>query len=375
MKELFDPDVQRPTPALRIGRVLALLLVLGSCGSEDLRYTVVLDGFNDPRGLWIRADGTLCAAEAGRLAEGQEVREGPTANLAHSGSVSCVDGAGIRRRIIENLPYVFYNVTGVTTGPADVSELNSELYVLTGEGEGALARSILRVTDSVDQPDVVADFLTFAIETTQPDFFDEIDIISNPFAMIADPANRRFLVTDGATGQVLAAGLDGDIQVFSETAGHEVLTGIVRGPDGLAYVASFSQLPHAEGSGAVLRLHPDGTLAVAADNLTTPIDLAFDASGRLLVLEFIDDTDTGDPYRGKSGRLVRLEPAGDRWIASRVLVEGLPFPTALLIDGQDRVYISVHGAFSSPSSGLVLRFDNLAQVGSSGASINYEDRS
>ena len=83
MKELFDPDVQRPTPALRIGWVLALLLVLGSCGSEDLRYTVVLDGLNDPRGLWIRADGTLCAAEAGRLAEGQEVREGPTANLAH----------------------------------------------------------------------------------------------------------------------------------------------------------------------------------------------------------------------------------------------------------------------------------------------------
>ncbi len=338
-----------------------VLLVAGACGSGDSEYDVVLDGLNEPRGLWVLADGTLCAAEAGRLAEGQEVREGPTANLADTGSVSCVDTRGARERIIEQLPYVFYNVTGVTSGPADVAEMDGEVYLLTGEGQGPLARNLLRITDPAAPPEVVADLLDFAIETAQPDFFDETDIISNPFAMIPDAANRRFLITDGATGHVLAAGLDGDIRVLSDVQGHEVLTGIARGPDGLAYVTSFSELPHTTGDGAVLRLRPDGSFDVAVEGLTTPIDLAFDTAGSLYVLEFVDDTETGDPYRGKTGRLLRLDPEGDGWTGGRVLVERVPFPTALLIDGEDRIYISVHGAFSSPNTGLVLRFDDLAQ--------------
>ena len=221
----------------------------------------------------------------------------------------------------------------------------------------------------------MADFLAFAIENAQPDFFDELNTISNPFAMIPDPANSRFLVTDGATGHVLAAGLDGDIQVFSDVIGHEVLTGIARGPDGLVYVTSFSQLPHPTGGGAVLRLYPDGSFAVAVDDLTTPIDLAFDTAGRLYVIEFIDGSDTGSPYRGRTGRLLRLEPEGAGWTEGRVLVEGMPFPTALLIDGDDRIYISVHGAFSAPNAGLVLRFDDLAQRTSSGSPLKFVESS
>ncbi len=118
-------------------------------------YEVVLDGLNEPRGLWVLADGTLCVAEAGRLAEGQEVREGPTANLAETGSVSCVGKDGVRERVIEQLPYVFYNVTGVTTGHADVVEIDRELYLLTSEGQGDLARKLLRISGPATPPDVM----------------------------------------------------------------------------------------------------------------------------------------------------------------------------------------------------------------------------
>ena len=110
----------------------------------------------------------------------------------------------------------------------------------------------------------------------------------------------------------------------------------------------------------MLRLHPDGSFDVVASDLTTPIDLAFDSLGRLYVLEFIGDGDASDPYRGKTGRLVRLEPQGDRWTDQHVLVDGIPFPTALLIDDTDHVYVSVHGAFSTSGSGLVAQFDDLA---------------
>ncbi len=336
-------------------------MAAAACGGAESKYDEIIDGLNEPRGLWLQADGTLCVAEAGRLAEGQEVVEGPTANRADTGSVTCVDAKGHRERIIDQLPYVFYNVTGVTTGPADLAEMRGDLYLLTGESEGIFARKILRLTGSGNPPEVVADFLAFATETADPNFFDETTVFSNPYSMIPDPEQRRFLVTDGASGRVLAAGLDGRIQVFSDVEGHEVLTGIVRGPDGAPYVTSFSQLPHATGDGALLRLHPDGTFDVAVDALTTPIDVAFDGQGRLYVLEFIDGTETEHPYQGKTGRLLRFAPTSDGWRAGQVLVERLPFPTALLIDAEDRIYVSIRGAFSSPESGVVVRFDHLVE--------------
>ena len=341
--------------------VLATLVATAACGGAESEYSAIIDDLNEPRGLWLQADGTLCVAEAGRLAEGQEVRNGPTANRADTGSVTCVDVEGRRERIIDHLPYVFYSVTGVSTGPADVAQIGGDLYVLTGEAEGVFARNLLKLAGSQNPPEVVADFLAFANETADADFFDETTVFSNPFSMILDREQRGFLVSDGATGRVLATGLDGGIRVFAEVEGHEVLTGIVRGPDGLPYVSSFSQLPHVEGDGALLRLHPDGTFDVAVDALTTPIDAAFDSEGRLYVLEFISETDTGRPYQGETGRLLRFAAEGDGWGAAQTLVEGLPFPTALLIDGEERIYVSVHGAFSSPRSGVVVRFDHLTE--------------
>lgn len=353
---------------------IACALLAGACGSAAQNQAVVLDDLNEPRGLWILSDGTLCVAEAGTLAEGQTVREGPTANRAETGSVSCIDTEGSRERIIGQLPYVRYNVTDVTTGPADLAEMDGELYLLTGEGEGNLSRSLLRITNQQEPPDVVADFLAYAIVTAEPDLFDNVDIFSNPYAMIPDPESGRFLVTDGATGHVMAVGLDGDIRLFAEVPGHEVLTGIVMGPDELVYVASFSQLPHAAGDGAILRLFPDGTFAIAADDLTTPIDLAFDSTGSLYVLEFVNDEESDHPYRGKSGRLLRLDQRGSGWADGEVLIEGLPFPTALLIDDEDRIYISVHGAFSEAESGLVVRFDDLRERDTADLPIRFVDR-
>jgi hypothetical protein len=345
-------------PSILLG--LTVVLTAAACQSGESHYDVVLDGLNEPRRLAILADGTLYVAEAGSLADDRTVRRGPTANRSETGSVTCLDPSGTPRRIAEGFPYVFYNVSGVTTGPAGAAELNGELFLLTCEGEGDLARSLLSLTEYGYLPEQVAGFLAFAEETAEADIFDELTIFSNPFSMLPDPQDSRMLVTDGATGHVLAAGLDGEIHVFSDVEGHEVLTGIVRGPDDAAYVTSFSQLPHFEGDGSVLRLDPDRSSTAVAAELTTPIDLAFDGQGRMHVLEFIDGTESNDPYRGRTGRLIGLEPDVGQWTGQQVLVESIPFPTALLINDADQVYISVHGAFSEPGSGLVARFDDLS---------------
>jgi hypothetical protein len=234
------------------------------------------------------------------------------------------------------------------------------LYLLTAEGDDRLSRSLLRVEKSKPSQ-VVANFLYFATGGQPVEYSLPGAITSNPYAMIPDPANRRFLVTDGATGQVLAAGLDGQVQLYASIEGHEVLTGITWGPAGLPYVTSFSQLPHEAGAGAVLKIQSDGGTKVVLAGLTTPIDLAFDRAGRLYVLEFVYATETGDPYRHKTGRLLRFLPQGDRWGAGQVLIEGLPYPTALLINPHDQVYLSINGAFSPPGSGAILYFENLVQ--------------
>jgi len=76
---------------------------------------------------------------------------------------------------------------------------------------------------------VLADFLKFAAQGKPLEYISSSSIEANPYAMIPDPANRRFLVTDGASGRVLSAGSDGEIGVFSPTEDHAVVTGIAWG--------------------------------------------------------------------------------------------------------------------------------------------------
>jgi hypothetical protein len=302
----------------------------------------------------------LCVAETGFEVEVHQADNQLLIEPPDTGSLTCLSPQGKRERVAEGLPYANYGATGVSVGPTDVAELDGILYLLIAEGDDRLSRTLLRL-GTAKAPEIVANFLYFATEGQSADLFLPDAITSNPFAMIPDPAHQRFLITDGATGQLLSAGLDGRIQLYSPVEGHEVLTGIAWGPDGLPYVASFSQLPHQAGAGAVLKIQPDGAAEPVLTGLTTPIDLAFDRAGRLYVLEFVYASDADDPYRDKTGRLLRFRPQGKGWGAGQILVEGLPYPTALLINSDDQMYISIHGAFSPPGSGAVLQFKDLAQ--------------
>ena len=294
---------QRIIPSRRIVWLFLSSLLMWACAP---RYSVVLDELNDPRGMTLRADGTLCVAEAGRLEEGAVIQPGPTTNRAQTGSLTCVDAGGDRQRLAERLPYTRYNADGITVGPTDVAEIHEQLYLLTGEGTGAFSRAVLRIDDAGSRPIVIADFLVYAEQTAVPDFFDEINIITNPFAMIADPQNGRFMITYGAT------------------------------------------------AGAIVRIHPDGETSVAVADLTTPIDLAFDRQERLYVLEFTFAIVEGHPYRDGTGRLLRFEPTSAGWEDGRVLLEGLPFPTDVLVESDGTIYVTVHGAYSEAGQGMIL---------------------
>lgn len=347
------------TPA-RVFRLLAGLALVVGCGSGQPGFEVVLADLDEPRGLLLGPDLVLCVVEAGTA---DDSAESTSRYRNETGAVTCADTDLGSRRVLDQLPYSNNRFSGVSVGATDLTIMSGVLYVLVGEGPDDLSRTILGVDGSADGPRIVADFLAYSLATTAPDFFDEIIVMSNPFAMLADTPNRRFLVTDGATGEVLSVGLDGTIEVYSAVEGHEVLTGLVSGPGGSVFVASFSEFPHTRGSGAIVRIAGDGTSVVVLDDLTTPIDLGFDSFGRLYVLEFVDAADPVNPYDGDSGRLLRFERTNDHWGGFQILADGLPHPTAMLIDPDDGIYVSVGGAFSASHSGAVLHFDGLADAG------------
>lgn len=315
--------------------------------------STVISDLNEPRGLLVTGDGSICVAEAGFVDE--VPADAATAGRIDTttGSISCRGPDGAVERLIDGLAYVNYVTSGVSTGPADVAELGGRTLVLIGESFGPGSRTLSEVRADGRGLTLVADLLAFAREQ-YPDALTDGLVLSNPFAMLYQEGQERFLVTDGATGHVLSVGLDGAIDVYSRVEGHYVVTGIASDPGGTVHVASFSPLPHAEGAGAILQLDADGRATPVAEGLTMPIDLAFDRTGRMLVLEFAGGS-ADDPYGGAPGRVLRLSRSESGWSAPEILIDGLEHPTALAVLDDGGILVSVRGAFSEPGSGEVVR--------------------
>ncbi len=329
--------------------VLAALTV-GSCGS-DPRGVVVLDSLSQPRGIAV--DGSrICVAEAGEIGPDGPTREQPGQLEADTGRVVCTPLEDEEpETVLDELPFVYYPDAAVTSGAADVASDSGDLWVLVGESYGELARSIVAI--EVGEASKVVDLLAFA-ESRQ---IASDGLKSNPFSFVLAPDRAGFFVADAATGTVLQAGMDGVVELFATVPGHEVLTGMAWGPDGDLYVASFGQLPHPEGSGAVLAVDRDGRHRVVVDGLTMPIDVGFDTAGGLLILEYSsppEDPGGTDAYRDRTGALLHVsEPESDT--TPTVLLDRLDRPTGLSV-GTGSAWISISAGEQAPGAGLVERY-------------------
>jgi hypothetical protein len=242
--------------------------------------------------------------------------------------------AGDLEAVISGLPFVHYPDANVTSGVSDVLLTANQLFVLVGEAVGPDARRIIEV--GPDGTTVVADLLAAA--ELRPDT--EGAVRSNPWSFVLRPDEEGFYVSEAAAGLILDVGMDGAVSIFAPAPGHEVLTGMAWGPDGRLFVASFGQLPHPEGSGAVLAIDAEGNSTEVASGLTMVIDVAFDGDGGMLVLEYstpLAEPQGSDAYRDASGRLIHIDSIGAQ---PRVLLESLARPTAMTVVG-DRLFMSL----------------------------------
>jgi hypothetical protein len=92
-------------------------------------------------------------------------------------------------------------------------------------------------------------------------------------------------------------------------------------PTGLAFDAAGNLFAASAGSGTIFKFTPAGTKTTFASGLSSPIDLAFSASGNLLVSE------PGVPNAG-NGTIFKFTPTGIKTVFS----SGLDSPTALAFD-------------------------------------------
>ncbi len=329
--------------------VLVIALALLSWHNERAGVQAFATGLNQPRGMAFDDAGNLYVAEAGAVDPEAEERSSPSTN--HSSRVLRIGPDRRRTTVMDRLPFTHYEVAG-DVGATDVQVLGHTVYVLTGEGyDDELSRSVLRVVPGT-RPERVANLLSFAFATTPA--ADQLAlgaVPSNPYAMVAAPDGKTLYITDGASGSVLSATLDGTMRVFATVPNMPPLTGLAFGPNGQLYVAMLSALPLARHKGAIWAADPTGHLALAVDGLTMPIDVAFDHAGAMYVLEFSDGSQPNQPYVADAGRLLRIARDGTQ----TVVLDRLNYPTSMVFSQAGDLYIAVNGAFSTPGQGAILR--------------------
>ena len=349
------PALPTARPALRRGWLLLVLLAgLGALPACTPRLVArpFGTGLNQPRGMAFDDAGNLYVAETG-------TRDKPAAgekpsDINHSGRVLRITPNRQVTTVMDGLPYTYYVTTG-DVGPADVVVGEDWLYVLVGEGyDDDLSRTVLRRplhAAAEGPPDIVAHILYFAIGMSTGTEQQMGVVSSNPYAMVSSADGDALYVADGASGRILRITLDGTIRLFAELPDMPPLTGLAYGPDGRLYVAMFSLRPHAAGSGEVWAVSPDGEPTRVLQGLSMPIDVGFDAAGRMYVLEFSRARHADQPYAPSRGRLLRIAEDG----TPTVLLDQLNYPTSLAFAPSGDLYIAINGAFSAAKKGAILR--------------------
>jgi hypothetical protein len=356
-----------------------LTLALGggtavASGGND--FKVLATGLNNPRGLAFGPDGALYVAEAGAGGNGKCIPgpEGGPVCFGQSGSVTRI-GRHSQTRVVRNLPSVASPDGTVALGPSDVAFTPGHFYVLVqgpfGGPEtreqfgpaGADFGHLLRILPH--QRKALADFPAFEAANNpdggagaQPG--NEID--SDPYALVASHGSK--VVADAGGNDLLLVKPNGEISVLAvfpvrmvpappflglppgtEIPMQAVPDSVARGPDGAWYVGELTGFPFPEGAARIWRVVPGHEPTVYASGFTNIIDLAFDARGRLNVLEIAQHgLLSGDP----TGALLRIERNGQRTLVAST---GLVNPAGLAIGKDGAYYVSNFGTFPGENNG------------------------
>lgn len=373
------------------GRVLTAALLLvpvqqlvssGAAQSKPGNLTVIASGLDNPRGLAFGPDG-LYVAESGRGFGGAST--GPCAPNPAGGEPVCLGQTGaITRiagttstRVVTGLPSLATADGSTATGPSDISFSGSRAFVAMGLGQDRATRdgqgllqlgggaaadlgTLLQVDAGTGTWAQVADLAAFEEQAGDPD--DNGKLESNPNGVVAE--GSRQLVIDAAGNTVLEVDRNGNVSLVAVMPPvapapavpvvESVPVSAVRGPDGALYVGELTGLLFYPGTARVWRIAKGQAPQVYATGFTMISDLAFDADGKLYVLEYSATGLAGIFSPDPPGRLVRVSKAGTPGDTVLSSTDGLSGPVGLTSGSDGALYITNHS--TDAGVGEVLRF-------------------
>ena len=334
------------------------------------QWTVVATGLNNPRGLDFAPNGALYVAEAGVGGDGATIPGPETESELHfglSGSVTKVF-KGVQTRIVTGLPSLAAADGSGATGPSAISfGQQGHAHLTIGLGQPPAVRDedlpataaslgLLFQMNQNGKLKAVADLAGFE-GANDPDGYGPD---SNPNGVLSDKAGGVY-VADAGANALLHVDARGGISVvaifpnriistpFSSAFPMQAVpTNVVRGPDDALYVSQLTGFPFPVGGANIYRVVPGSTPTVFASGFTNIIDLAFDHSGNLYVLE-IDQNSLGAD--GVTGRLVRVPAGGGSQVT--IASDGLVMPGGLAIGPDGALYVSNFSVL--PGAGQVVR--------------------
>lgn len=339
----------------------------------ELSGEIVVEGLNGPLGVYLDAEDNLWVIDSGLGGETEIESVNPnsfeieTALYGETARLLQYSGEG-EESVVATLPSVAVGTDVI--GGARVTEVEGTVYATVGvwhilagdEPNLPFQAQVIAVEDG--EIVTVADLWAHEAEHN-PD--ETTNIESHPFGItagpegylyVADAAANALISVDLATGETATvAAFDPLPGIFpspwrdGEILADPVPTGVVY-DNGTSYVSLLSGAPFVPGSAKILMVDEDGVVSDYALGLTMVIDLTMGPDGYLYAVQFGLFTEQGPVPN--SGSVVRILEDG----TSEVVIDGLPFASAITIDDDGNGYVAINGV-PIPGGGMVVYYEDL----------------
>lgn len=367
----------------RLSIVSALLMGLGvglaapAALAAGYQIDTVMTGLVTPRGLAFAPDGDLYVTEVGRgggVGAPSVVGDNGTSYLGYNGAVSRLAG-GVQTRVLTGLPSLANAVGADAAGLQDITfDGAGQAYGLFGLGADPAQRDKLGAFGAPYLGTLVrlgldgSGAVTTLADIARHEGTDNPDgggVDSNPFKFVRK-TDGSFIVTDAGGNSFVNAAGDGTVSTlgvlpaqpnplpFGPPVYQSVPTGVAINSGGSTFIGQLTGFPFPPGAANVYRqADGGGAISTAYSGFTNIIDLDFDSSGNLYVLQ-ISSNGLASPNGPGTGLLLKIDgQTGER---TTIASDGLVTPGGVAIqEGPNGPVFYVSNRTAMPDGGEVLR--------------------